>query len=387
MCSRFLFPIPDLPSDATFSIRDREDTMGWVAYVIAWLAAAVFWALASAASASRSPLETFPYGLLAMGSAAVMGLGVWRLTNRVAWDWRSRSFYVAHSTALVFFSIIYATFWFWPELVMGRFKLAYDSLRASPIIIWNLLMGSWLYLVVAGLSYAIRAHGRIRAQEAAAAEARLLAQQAQLVALRAQINPHFLFNALHSVGALVTSDPVRADKALECLGDLLRYALGTENEVMFGQEWRFTQDYLAFEQLRLGDRLRVEAEVDDAALAVPVPPLIFQPLVENAVRHGIGDRPEGGRIELSAHVKDGRLVLRVADDGCGEIEGAVDGVGLTSVRRRLAALYDTRASVRIDKSAGFTITVALPIEDGDASAAAGLRRSRELVTDDAGSAA
>ena len=337
--------------------------MGWIGYGVAWLAAAVFWSLASASSANRSPFETLPFGLLAMGSAAMMGVGVWRLTNRVAWDWRARSFYATHAAALVIYSGVYTTFWFWPELVMGRFKVALDGLRGSPITIWNLLMGSWLYLVVAGLSYAIRAQGRIRAQEAAATEARLLAQQAQLVALRAQINPHFLFNALHSVGALVTSDPVRADKALECLGDLLRYALGTEDQVLFSQEWRFTQDYLAFEQLRLGDRLHVDADADDDALSVPVPPLIFQPLVENAVRHGIGDRVEGGRIELRARIEQNHLVLRVADDGCGDTVGAADGVGLTSVRRRLAALYDGKATVRIDNaSTGFTVTIGLPVE-------------------------
>jgi two-component system, LytTR family, sensor kinase len=356
--------------------------MGWIAYVLAWLAAALFWALASAASASRSPLETFPFGLLAMGSAAVMGVAVWRLTNRVAWDWRAPSFYVAHATALVIFSVVYSTFWFWPELAMGRFKVAADSLRSSPIIIWNLLMGSWLYLVVAGLSYAIRAHRRIRTQEAAAAEARLLAQQAQLVALRAQINPHFLFNALHSVGALVTCDPVRADKALECLGDLLRYALGTEDEVFFSQEWKFTQDYLAFEELRLGDRLRVDAAADDGALAIMVPPLILQPLVENAVRHGIADRPEGGRIELRARVEGPRLVLSVVDDGCGGGAEAREGVGLTSVRRRLAALYGGRATFNIDRMArGFSITIGLPLDAADLSMPLGTSRLTGLGTD------
>ena len=162
---------------------------------------------------------------------------------------------------------------------------------------------------------AIRANHLARTQAAAAAEARLLAQQAQLVALRAQINPHFLFNALHSVGALVASDPTRADMALERLGDLLRYTLGTEDEVLFAEEWKFTQDYLAFEQLRLGDRLRLHVSVDPSALSTMVPPLILQPLVENAVRHGIAARTEGGAIDLTARVEDSRLVLCVRDDG------------------------------------------------------------------------
>jgi signal transduction histidine kinase len=335
--------------------------MGWLAYVVAWLAAALFWALAAASGAGRSPFEALPFALLAMGSAAVMGVGVWRLTSRVVWDWSAKSFYATHASAIVVFSVLYAISWIWPDVVRGRFAAAAVALRTSPIFTWNLLMGTWLYLVVAGISYAIRANHVVRTQEAAAAEARLLAQQAQLVALRAQINPHFLFNALHSVGALVTSDPVRADMAIERLGDLLRYTLGTEDEVLFAQEWSFTEDYLAFEQLRLGDRLRVHLMVDPSALSSVVPPLILQPLVENAVRHGIADRAEGGRIELTAHVEDSRLVLCVRDDGHGGESGGPDGIGLTSVRRRLAALYGGRATLVIDGQAGFAVTVRLPL--------------------------
>jgi LytS/YehU family sensor histidine kinase len=340
--------------------------MGWIAYVIAWLAAACFWSLASASTAGRSPLETLPWGLLAMATAGLMGVVVWRLTRRVAWDWRAPSFYIAHGTGLVLYSVLYSTSWAWLDLASGRVSEAIGAIRTSPVMIWNLLMGSWLYLVVAGLSYAIRAHRRIRAEERAAAEARLLAQQAQLVALRAQVNPHFLFNALHSVGALVASDPVRADKALECLGDLLRYALGTENEVLLAQEWRFVEDYVAFEQLRLGDRLKVHIDVDPGALSAPVPPLIFQPLVENAIRHGIADRTEGGRISLGARVDGGRLILRVSDDGTGKTGGAADGLGLGSVRRRLAAVYGGSAALHIDRQApGFAVTIELPVKSAD----------------------
>ena len=340
--------------------------MGWIAYAAAWLAAALFWSLASASSAGWSPLRTLPWGLLAMGVAGGMGVGIWRLTARLNWDRRAASFYAIHAGALAVYASVYTTALVWPDLLLGRFDAALAGVRDSPVLGWNLLMGSWLYLVVAGLSYTIRAHRRLRAQEAAAADARLLAQQAQLVALRAQLNPHFLFNALHSVGALVTIDPSRADAALESLGDLLRYALGSENEVLFAQEWKFTQDYLAFEQLRLGDRLRVDADADADAMAVMVPPLILQPLVENSVRHGIADRPEGGRIELRARVAAARLTLRVTDDGRGEPGGAADGVGLGSIRHRLAALYGGRAALGIDRGPeGFAVTIELPLDQSD----------------------
>jgi hypothetical protein len=359
------------PSQPRATIENNRDDMGWLAYAAAWLVLTLFWTIVAATAAQRSPLETFSIALPAMATAAAMGVGVWRLTHRAAWNPRAARFFAIHAVAMALFSVGYACSWLWPDLVLGRFAEARQYLRSSPLFSWNLLMGSWLYLVVAGLSYAVRANQRIRAEEAAAAEARLLAQQARLSALRARVNPHFLFNALHSVGALVSIDPIRADRALERLGDLLRYTLGTEDEVRFAQEWSFTHDYLAFEQLRLGDRLRVQASVDPAALATWVPPLILQPLVENAVRHGIADRTEGGRIDLSASVEGARLVIRVRDDGEGDQGESGEGLGLASVRERLIAVYGGNASLAIDGNApGFGVTIALPIRARDLGSAA-----------------
>jgi LytS/YehU family sensor histidine kinase len=223
-------------------------------------------------------------------------------------------------------------------------------------------MGSWLYLMIAGLSYAIRAQRRVRAQEAATAEAQLLAHQAQLAALRSQVNPHFLFNALHSVGALVSVDPVRADRAIERLGDLLRYALHAGDEVPFCDEWQFTLDYLAFEELRLGERLRLRVHQDRAAGDVMVPPLILQPLVENAIRHGIADRPEGGALDVRAQFEGTRLVITIADDGPGPNGSRPQGLGLATVRRRLAAIYGPDAALEIAGTPGCRVTLAVPAD-------------------------
>jgi type II secretory pathway pseudopilin PulG len=218
--------------------------MGWIAYVMAWLVAALFWALAAASGSGRSPRETVIYGLLTMGPAAVMGVGVWTLSRRVEWNWRSWRFLGIHALALLVFVGVYATSTIWPDVLNGRSAEALARFKSSPVLVWSLLMGTWLYLLVAGFSYAIRAQRRARAVEAAAAEAQLLAQQAQLAALRAQVNPHFLFNALHSVGALVASDPVRADRALEQLGDLLRTRCTPRTGELAGNGR--LQDYLAF---------------------------------------------------------------------------------------------------------------------------------------------
>jgi len=343
--------------------------MGWLGYVTAWLLAALFWTLASATSSGRPPVETLPYGLLMMGTAGTMGLGVWRLTARVRTDERRGRFLVLHGLALAVFAGVYATAMVWPDVLGGRAVGAFGRLR--PVLLWNLLMGSWLYLVVAGCSYAIRAQRRARAGELAAGEARLLAQQAQLAALRARLNPHFLYNALHSVGALVGRDPRRADQALERLGDLLRYVLDAADRVPFHREWAFVQDYLAFEQLRLGERLLVESSIEPAAGSVLVPPLILQPLVENAVRHGLADRPEGGRIALGARLERGQLVLTVDDDGTGALAGEGTGIGVSSVRERLRVLYGDAASVEAGPRArGFGVTLRLPARNADEELAA-----------------
>jgi len=337
--------------------------MGWFAYGLGWLVATLLWTLAGASATGRPPWAMAGPGLLTMTPPALLGVGVWRLTGRLDWSKRSPGFYAAHGLALTLFASVYATSWMLPDVLSGRGAVALARLRTSPVVFWNLLLGSSLYLVVAGFSHAIRAQRQAQEEQRSAAEARVLAQQAQLAALRAQIHPHFLFNALHSVGALVTTDPLQADRALERLGDLLRYALAADEEVPFRNEWSFTRDYLAFEELRLGPRLTVELERGEGTDTVPVPPLIFQPLVENAVRHGISSRPEGGRIALCARVDAGQLLLRVADDGPGEGGMSSLGLGVGTIRRRLEALYGERASLTSERApSGFTVTLRLPLE-------------------------
>src|SRR5687768_13809444 len=119
--------------------------MGWIAYIVAWLASALFWAVAAATTSGLSPFQTFPYGLLAMGSAAIMGVAIWRLTGSLEWDWRAGAFYAVHAIGLAIFSFIYSISWAWPDLLRGRFAIAFDAFRTSPVVTWNLLMGCWLY--------------------------------------------------------------------------------------------------------------------------------------------------------------------------------------------------------------------------------------------------
>ena len=340
---------------------------GWAAYAAAWVAAAGLWSLASANSARVSPLVALPYGLMTMAVAGVMGVLVWHLTGRVAWRSQRTTFYSSHAIALTLYVLVYCTTLVLPDLARGDLTAAVRGFRTSPVILWTVLMGTWLYLIIAGLSYAIRSDRERDREAVAATEARLLAQSAQLTALRAQLNPHFLFNALHTVSALIPHDPAGADRAIERLGELLRYAMSDEDLVPLSSEWQFILDYLAFEQLRLGERLQVVDHLDPAAGARLVPPLLLQPVVENAVRHGIAARPDGGRIHVEARIDGAATIVRVADNGPGERDGnGRQGLGLTSVRRRLAAVFGPDADLRVaatGPNGGYEVFMTIPEHD------------------------
>jgi LytS/YehU family sensor histidine kinase len=177
-----------------------------------------------------------------------------------------------------------------------------------------------------------------------------------LDALRARLNPHFLFNALHTLSAVVRFRPALAESAIERLGDMLRYTLKENGSgvVDFSEEYEFTRQYLAFEQLRYEDRLAVTLDVDAAAHEFDVPPFSIQTLAENAVHHAIAIRPEGGSIWITCRGRNGHLDVSVRDDGPGQSIEATDShqIGLRSVRERLLAAFGPSAELRIDTSAG-----------------------------------
>ena len=212
--------------------------------------------------------------------------------------------------------------------------------------VWILADGLlyWLVLVLGNLWDHQR---RLREREVAAAQLETQLVQADLQALKMQLHPHFLFNALHTIGSLVrANDRDAAVRVVAGLGDLLRRVLDStsQQEVPLRQELEFVRSYLEIEQARFRDRLRVTINVDDAALDGRVPHLILQPLVENAIRHGIGPHAAAGRLLVSARRIGDRLHLLVRDDGPG-IEGPGNGheprpgIGLANTRARLSRLY------------------------------------------------
>jgi len=233
--------------------------------------------------------------------------------------------------------------------------------RAAPLLFG---MGFLLFLLAAALHYILVAFEDSRRAETEALRFQILSRDAELRALRAQIHPHFLFNSLNSINALIGSRPDEARKVCLLLADFLRrsLALGARERVPFAEELALAEDLLAIERVRFGARLRFAPRVEEAALTCLVPPLLLQPLVENAVTHGIAQCLEGGTVRLEARRGAERLLLSIEnprDAGAPARKGT--GIGIENVRRRLETLYGREAELRLHPAGdSFRVELELP---------------------------
>ncbi|MBZ5537412.1 MAG: histidine kinase [Acidobacteriia bacterium] len=253
-----------------------------------------------------------------------------------------------HLAAGIFFSFLHQAV---PILVFSTVDIA----SGKPSLFFSRLFNSlfslyfsndfFIYWMILFAVHALDYYRRYREGELKASRLEGQLAQAQLQALKMQLHPHFLFNTLHAISALVHKDPEVADRMIARLSDLLRLTLDSVGvqEVPLRQELDFLERYLEIEQQRFQDRLKVHLEVDPRTLDAMVPNLILQPLVENAIRHGIAQRSSPGRVEIRARREDTRLRLEVRDDGSGLEEGASEnlkeGIGLGNTRARLEQLY------------------------------------------------
>ena len=237
-------------------------------------------------------------------------------------------------------------------------------------IIFNSSENYAIYGLLLLFTHAASYYRRYREGELRAVQLQAQLSQAQLQALKMQLHPHFLFNTLHSISALVHKDPEAADRMIARLGDFLRLTLensGTQ-EVTLQKELEFLQCYLEIERIRFQDRLTTRMEIDSRSLDSRVPNLILQPIVENALRHGIAPRSTPGRIEISAKRNNGSVRIEVKDNGPGisaisATNGRFrEGLGLTNTRARLERLYGEahRFELANDPHGGLTVTLEIP---------------------------
>jgi two-component system sensor histidine kinase AlgZ len=236
--------------------------------------------------------------------------------------------------------------WCWKRLLPNIDK------RTATLLPILFGMGVILYLLAVALHYVLLSVEASREAERREQEAQVFARDAELKALKAQINPHFLFNSLNSISALTTVDGARAREMCIRLSDFLRktLALGDKDAIPLREEVAMAQTYLSVEQIRFGARLTIDFAVDEICAGCEVPPLVLQPLVENAVKHGVSGLVEGGAIRLRANCN--QRYVRITVENSFDTEYSAprrSGVGLANVRGRLQARYDNTA--RLDTSA------------------------------------
>jgi two-component system sensor histidine kinase AlgZ len=225
--------------------------------------------------------------------------------------------------------------------------------------------GVLLFMLSGAAHYLIIMLEESKEAETRALKAQVLARDAELRALRSQITPHFLFNALNSINALTSIDPAAARRMCILLSDFFRGTLkmGSQERIPLAEELLLIDQYLAIEQVRFGDRLRVEREIADEATRWMIPPLLLQPLVENAVTHGIADLVEGGVVKLTAHTIEQHLAIVVDNprDPTAKRKKSGAGMGLMNVQRRLDMAYGRDGSLRVDaERERFRVELLLP---------------------------
>src|SRR3954470_13084420 len=260
--------------------------------------------------------------------------------------------------------LLIARAWLWVIESFARWPDVSVSFRAAAPTLFG--FGFLLYLLAMAVSYLAAAFAVSRDAERRGLELQVLAREAELRALRAQLDPHFLFNSLQSISALTTADPAAARRMCLLLADFLRetLALGARARITLSAELALVRKFLAIEQVRFGDRLQVDLDAGDNA-DTPVPPLLLQPLVENAVTHGVAHVLEGGVVRVRTERRMASLVITVDNPtDADRPAGRGTGLGLRNVRERLASAYGDDSFLRAEEQDGrFLVRVELPVSE------------------------
>ncbi len=275
---------------------------------------------------------------------------------------------VVHLAASLVFAVLWVVLRVGVEKlrVIGRTPTFYFHEMFHWTLVRSFYFNLLVYWITIGVSHAFEFYRKYRDRELHALELQKLLAQARLEALQAQLNPHFLFNTLHAISALMHQDVESADRMITRLSDLLRLVLESTDtqEVPLRQEVAFLQRYLEIEQTRFRDRLQVRLSIEADAWDVMVPNLLLQPLVENAIRHGIEPKAKGGEIGISARCEQDRLHLQVRDNGVGldAHQPLIEGVGLSNTRARLQHLYGTEHAfeARNGDDGGLVVSLSFP---------------------------
>ncbi len=325
----------------------------WLQLIIGWVPIwALFTMVIVFVHADTSFHQAVFIALRNIIGAIILGFGVQRFTEKLSWPNPMRvSFVLLHAAA----ALVYAFSWIiLNSLIQSAFHgvlVLVIGVGLAPFVV----SGVWLYIMIAGVSYTLQSNERAARAETAAA-------QAQLSALRGQINPHFLFNALHTVVQLIPQDPKNAAHAAEQVAGLLRTTLEEDRDIItVEREIDFVQRYLEVEKLRYDDRLRVTIDIPETARGLAIPSFAIQTLVENAVRHGAQPNVDATDVSIIARESESILQVTVSDTGAGYHPREGTGTGLRRLRERLKAIYGNDASLDVRRARDRGTVAALTI--------------------------
>lgn len=264
-----------------------------------------------------------------------------------------------HIVLLPLFIIIWQGLYYFVSDALGIGRLRGNAQ------VWDTYIGSLFYLVQFGIFHAYAYYRDLQQQRIREAQLRELALKSELSALKAQLNPHFLYNVFNTISASVPPAQERTRELLAELADLFRYQLQASKSdvVSVRDEIAFVKKYLDLEKARFGDRLRVCFDIADEVLDNAIPPMLLQPLVENSVRHGIASLIDGGEVRVGIHRQNGHLHVEVSDTGVGMNGSTANGtgVGLANTRMRLAKMYDSELQISSVQPQGVRVQFEIPV--------------------------
>ena len=327
-----------------------------------YLSFAVFYMLAIYYSVSPEYRGTLNWLLVYLDYPlkALFTLPVWHLTFRTFRHWTLPAKLVLNLALLP----VWVKGWQWSYYWITDNFFGGRHLQGSGEW-WDVYIPALFYVLQFGIFHAWHYYNDLRLAETERAEATRLALSSELNALKAQLNPHFLYNAFNTISASIGPGQEHTRDMIAQLSDLFRYQLraNRENVLPLSAELQFVTDYLALEKARYGDRLEYNISLEKASLIQAlVPPLLLQPLVENAVRHGLSSLVDGGRIDLNVYQRGEDLTLEVTDNGSGfNPMTAHYGYGITNTRRRLTLMYDRSLTVESAPGQGTCIKMTIPL--------------------------
>ena len=300
---------------------------------------------------------------------ALLSIFIWKICNKIPYEKMPKVFFVlfhfilSNTFSALWLTLVYG-FWY-----LAQGKIIFEIVKFKEIVGWQFLFGISVYFLISGIFYTIIYYRNYKQKEIDEAELKVLTRDAELKALKLQMNPHFLFNSLNSINALVTKDPNLARRMIAQLSELLRMSLESHEKLMIPlqQELDLVHTYLSIEQIRFANKMKYQEEIDTSLLSKSFPAMLLQPLIENAVKHGIANNRKGGSINLSLAEVDNQIVGKITNSKSenASLINTQNGLSFNNIRQRLDRMYGKKYQWEINNSTEkfFKVTFKLPISN------------------------